>query len=184
MDAQLCRRLFLVGALSAIAQACSSIPKHTLLELQRDNENTEVNRAGRFVAQVLQASQPEASRGSQGSFQWLEYRSERAMRRLLLIIGPLGQPLGGIEQQLEAMGEPGALRVFDEQGQPLHTDEQKRMLVWLVGNSLNTHDTQLSILKQLMEFLATAAKSEQRIHETVVPLPDITLRFRLAFDAQ
>ena len=178
------RRMLCLGLMPLIVYGCSSTTELRRLELQRADEAIQANRAGRFSVQVLETPPVEPQRGSQGSFEWLEYRSAQASRSLLLIIGPFGQFLGGIEQRQEYASGQTQLRLFDEQGQILQLDEQWRLISSVAGKPLEASPEHAFALEQLMQFLSMSAKSQQRIHETTVQVPGVALQFRLVFDTQ
>lgn len=178
------RRLLALGAWSFLLQACGSLPKQQRLQLQRPDETLVQTRAGRFSVQLIEMPPQENPRGSQGRFEWLEYRSAQQARRLLLIIGPFGQSIGGIEQlDLGSQQEP-ILNFFDGQGLFLEKHEQWRLLSSLAGRPLEENAVHRQIMKNFMRSLAEAIASERRIHEINLPMADIALRFLIALDAK
>jgi hypothetical protein len=178
------RRLIVLGVVSLITSGCASLSTPRHVQLQGPEETLEKSRAGRFSVQVLERPSLENPRGSQGRFEWLHYRSAQGARKLLLVIGPFGQSLGGIEQYTPNSGNATSLYLFDEQGLIVDPGQQWALLSSLAGQPLQGNSAQARALKKLMQFLANAIESEQRVHETELQLTDLTLRFRIAFDAQ
>lgn len=178
------RRLLALGFLSVFIQGCSSLSRKGPVTLGQPDETLVRNRAGRFSVQVIETPPAENPRGSQGRFEWLEYQSAGARRRLLLVIGPFGQSLGGVEQIEPSAQQDFSLRVFDEQGLIVDRPAQWQLLSSIAGQPLEDSTTDIRTLGTIMEFLATAAKSEQRVQEIELPLALWRLRFRIALDTQ
>ncbi len=168
MGCLLRRRLLALGALAFIASGCASLQQPPRqLELQRPNETLARSATGRFV---LQSQNPlaEPVQGSQGRFEWLEYQSGSSLRRVLIVVGPFGQSLGGIEETI-APGQPGSrLYLFDDQGR-LTTPER--------GNDLPA-------LQSLMRFIESRVGAYGPVHETEIVMESTPFRLRIAFDAQ
>jgi hypothetical protein len=178
------RRLIALAVVALITSGCASVSTPRHVQLQGPEETLEKNRAGRFSVQVLETPALENPRGSQGRFEWLHYRSAQGARELLLVIGPFGQSLGGIEQRVSNSSNTASLYLFDEQGLIVDPAQQWELLSSLAGRPLQGNSTQARALEKFMRFLADATESEQRVHETELQLTDLTLRFRIAFDAQ
>jgi hypothetical protein len=178
------RRLLVLGVVSLINAGCASLSTPSHVQLQGPEETLEKSRAGRFSVQALETPPLESPRGSQGRFEWLHYRSADGARRLLLVIGPFGQSLGGIEQRAPNSGNTTSLNFFDSQGLIVDPSQQWELLSSLAGRPLQGNSAHARALEKFMRFLADATESEQRVHETELPLSDLTLRFRIAFDAQ
>ncbi len=178
------RRLLTLGALTFLLQACSSPPKQRQIELQGPGETLVQSRTGRFSVQVMETPPQENPRGSQGRFEWLEYQSAQQTRRLLLIIGPFGQSLGGIEQVTLGLRKEFTLNFFDEQGLLLEKHEQWRLLSSLAGRPIKEDAMHRQAMQTFTRFLADAITSERRVHDIEMPLADIALRFRIALDAK
>ncbi len=178
------RRLFFLGVYSLALSGCASLAPQKRIELQRQNEILEQSRAGRFIVQALGAAASDNARGSQGRFEWLQYRASESSRRLLIIVNAFGQSLGGIEAIQIRPTDKQTLHVFDQQGVLINPQQQLQLLSSLAGQTVQDLSAQDSVMAALMTFVSQAAQSEQRIHETDLKLSDMTLRFRLAFDAQ
>lgn len=154
------------------------------MTLGRPDETLVTSRSGRFSVQVIETPPAENPRGSQGRFEWLEYQSAAARRRLLLVIGPFGQSLGGVEQIEPSTHQESSLRVFDEQGLIVDRQAQWQLLSSIAGQPLEDSTTDIRALKTIMEFLATATRSDQRVQEIQLSLALWRLRFRIALDTQ
>ncbi len=179
------RRLLALGATAFVVYGCSAIPQQRHLELQRPDETLIKSRAGRFSVQVIETPAPESPRGSQGRFEWLQYQSGQSTRSLLLIIGPFGQSLGGIEKnQSSSMQQDFTLSLFDEQGFIVEQKEQWRLLSSLAGRAIEENSVTSQTLNSFMGFVTAATASDLRVQEIEIPLADIALRFRIALDAQ
>lgn len=178
------RRLFVLGVGSLALSGCASLTPQTRIELQRHDEQLVQSRPGRFVVQAISTPASDELRGSQGRFEWLEYRSPQTTRTLLIIVGAFGQSLGGIEEtQTELHGEP-RLRLFDEQGRLIDSQQQSQLVTMLAGQHVPAGRAQIAALQELMKFIAQAAHAGQRVHETNLMADGLQLQFRVAFDAQ
>lgn len=178
------RHLLALALLASVVYGCSTPPKQRQLELQRPNETLVKSHAGRFSIQVMETPPSENPRGSQGRFEWLEYQSANSTRRLLLIIGPFGQSLGGVEQLRTDPEQDFVLSLFDAQGLVLEKDAQWQLLSSLAGQSLEEAAAQTLSLKTFMQAILAALESGQRVQEIEMPLAQARLRFRIALDAQ
>jgi hypothetical protein len=178
------RRLLACAFLAATIQGCSTIPTQRHIELQRVDETLLSGRAGRFVAQAVESPTPDNPRGAQGRFEWRESRSGPTTRRLLLVIGPFGQSLGGVEETLMDPPEGSTIAVFDEQGRVVGPKDQVQMLSSLLGHRIEDPSPQTALLRQLMQSLSAAAQSGKPVHDTDIAVSGVTLRLRIAFDAQ
>jgi outer membrane biogenesis lipoprotein LolB len=178
------RRLCFLGAYSLLLSGCASLAPQRRIELQRQDEKLAQSRAGRFIVQTLDTSGPNNKRGSQGRFEWLQYNSPESSRQLLIIVSAFGQSLGGIEAIQIRPTVKQTLHVFDGQGMLVTPEQQLQLLSSLAGQTVQDLAAQDSVMAALMAFVSQAAESEHRIHETDLKLSNMTLRFRLAFDAQ
>lgn len=137
-------------------------------------------REGRFVIRAINAQGSE--RGEQGRFEWLEFKStQQSSRAVLLLIGPIGQSVGALEQSA------GALRAFDEQGLLLDANDQARVMTSIFSGSANGHhglqinDVQHALL-QITTFFGSVSRSDQRSHETSITLPQWTIHLRVVLE--
>jgi hypothetical protein len=178
------RHLLAFALLATVLSGCSTPPKQRQLELQRPDETLVKSHAGRFSIQVIETPAAENPRGSQGRFEWLEYQSAKATRRLLLIIGPFGQSLGGVEQVRTVNGQDFTLSLFDGQGMVLENEAQWQLLASLAGQTLEESSSQRQALQPFMQSIADTLESGQQLKELEMPLAQARLRFRIVLDAQ
>lgn len=174
-------RFIVLTALSLLLAACASLPfGRPQLVLELPGESLSWTREGRFVIRAVNSQGSE--RGEQGRFEWLEFKgASQSSRTVLLLIGPIGQSVGALEQS--AVG----LRAFDEQGLLLDANDQARVMSAIFSDSANgrsslqAHDVRRALL-QVTAFFESVSRSQQRGHETVITLPQSTIHLRVVLE--
>lgn len=151
--------------------------------LEQPGESLHWMREGRFVIRAVSSGSPQgAERGEQGRFEWLEFKSaSENQRHVLLLIGPIGQSVGALEQSART------LRAFDAQGLLLDANDQAHVMAAIFSSStdhrgeLQTADVNRS-LRAITGFFQSISHSDQRSHETTIPLPQWTIHLRVVLE--
>lgn len=172
--------------LFAVIAGCASIaPDQTVRErlvLERSDEILVQTRAGRFV---LQGQAPNlGERGTQGRFEWLEYRSSQgAPRQVLIWLGPLGQSAASLEQRWQPVSGP-AIAAYDEQGLRLTHQDQLRFLSAVLGrDALAMSDDEVYVaLQSIMRFFQASVNAQATRHESQFLVGKAVIDLRIAFD--
>lgn len=167
--------------LSLLLAACASLPAGSpQLTLERPGESLSWMREGRFAIRAVNSQGHE--RGEQGRFEWFEFKGvSQSSRNVLLLIGPIGQNVGALEQFA------GSLRAFNEQGLLLNANDQARIMSVIFSNSatdrvgLQTEDVQHT-LHQITAFFQSVSRSRQSSHDTSITLPQSTIHLRVVLE--
>lgn len=170
--------------------------KREPLALEKENEQPVISRSGRFVVQATRTARQPTDHGAQGQFEWIELRSgTQKARQLLLFLSPLGQSGPTLERELvfdrasifssEPKWMPDAVRVFDEQGQPLARGEERTLIAKLIGPQVSDaiSDTQLNaLLTSVMNLFQATSTEQDRNHHRIYTSDALALSVRIAYD--
>jgi hypothetical protein len=177
-----------VVAFVLLLSACASLPsREAAFQNERANEFMELARSGRFVIRTT-ADADGQQRGAQGRFEWLRFRAHQTpdqSRQVLIWVGPLGQTMGGIEQQVSppAVATPSALRVFSDEPEPLTLVQQSAFLESLLGTPITPAEVQ-DLITKLMALFTQAVNSGTTLQELRLVHRGLAVDLRLVLDAR
>ena len=158
-------RTLVILSLAGLPLGCTTISPLPRFQLEQPGEPLAQTTSGRFVLRGTDSlGQPQ---GTQGRFEWLTYGatipsgSINPSRKVLILIGPLGQSVG----VLEKVSTNNNIVVYDHQGLLLGPDHRRDVLIQLLGQDAGGQTAEQDVdalLIEVVRFFDSASVAGQR----------------------